>query len=86
MSKVISYKWNNLGILNVVVNNKNLWKIIADFLAYLRKNLYLCINMQQGHKRLKITAWPCRKFFLVHEEVQHGVAVKTRNQGIGFKE
>jgi hypothetical protein len=42
--------------------------------------------MQQGHKRLKITAWPCRKFFLVHEEVQHGVAVKTRIQGIGFKE
>ena len=42
--------------------------------------------MQKGQKRLKIAARLWRKFFLVHEEVLHGLAAKTRKKGIGFKE
>ena len=51
-----------------------------------RKIRTFASKMQKGQKRLKIAAWLWRKFFLVHEEVLHGVAAKMRNEGIGFKE
>ena len=42
--------------------------------------------MQKGQERLKIAAWLWSKFFLVHEEVPHGLAAKNKEKGIGFKE
>jgi hypothetical protein len=45
--------------------------------------------LHQYAKRTKaseIAAKPWRKYFLVHEEVLHGAAAKSRNKGIGFKE
>ena len=44
------------------------------------KNSYICHELQKGHKSSEIAAWLWRKFYLVHEEVLHGVAAKTRTK------
>ena len=41
-----------------------------------RKIRTFATKLQKGQKRLKIAAWLCSKFFLVHEEVLHSITAK----------
>jgi len=69
---VVLYNVAYLNISEILLPSK----IIALFLAYVVKKIVPLHQMQQGQKRLKFAAWLCSKFFLVHEEVLHGVAIK----------